>query len=81
MLDEGFHQSTTDHSLFIRSIGSPFMALLVYVDNIIISSSDEKVVQNLKSRLDAKFKLKDLVSLRFFLGLEVARSAKGISIS
>ena len=29
--------------------------------------------------LDQKFKLKDLGHLRYFLGLEIARSNKGIS--
>ncbi|KAL5559734.1 hypothetical protein UlMin_035945 [Ulmus minor] len=46
-----------------------------------VSSNDELVVQKLKSNLDAKFKLKDLGPLRFFLGLKIARIERGISIS
>ncbi|KAL5559476.1 hypothetical protein UlMin_035687 [Ulmus minor] len=57
------------------------MALLVYVDDIIIASNDNLAVASLKKTLDAKFKLKDLGPLRFFLGLESARSPKGIMIS
>ena len=57
------------------------MALLVYVDDIIIASNSEKVVHDLKFSLDARFKLKDLGTLRFFLGLEIARTNKGISLS
>ncbi|KAL5569450.1 hypothetical protein UlMin_026025 [Ulmus minor] len=56
------------------------MALLVYVDDIIIASNDDLVVASLKKILDANFKLKDLGPLRFFLGLEIARSPKGIMI-
>lgn len=33
------------------------MALLVYVDDIIIASRDELVVQKLKCNMDARFKL------------------------
>ena len=73
MVEEGFHQLATDHSLFIRSTNLIFMALLIYVDDIIIANSDEMAIQELKYKLDARFKLKDLGSLRFFLGLEVAR--------
>ncbi|KAL5569236.1 hypothetical protein UlMin_025811 [Ulmus minor] len=48
-------------------MGPSFMAVLVYVDDIIIASSDDVSVQNLKSRIDARFKLKDLGTLHFFL--------------
>ncbi|KAL5549915.1 hypothetical protein UlMin_000091 [Ulmus minor] len=57
------------------------MVLLVYVDDIIIPSNDDLAVASLKKTLDAKFKLKDLDPLRFFLGLVIARSPKGIMIS
>nr|XP_023904459.1 uncharacterized protein LOC112016177 [Quercus suber] len=39
-----------------------------------------KLLKNLKSFLDQEFKLKDLENLKYFLGLEVARSEKGISL-
>ena len=56
------------------------MALLVYVDDILIASNDPQSVADLKVVLDKQFKLKDLGSLKYFLGLEVARSKKGISL-
>ena len=56
------------------------MAFLVYVDDIFIASNDPQSVANLKVVLDKQFKLKDRGSLKYFLGLEVARSEKGISL-
>lgn len=58
-----------------------FTALLVYVDDMIITSNDPSCVAALKSLLDLKFGIKDLGSLKFFLGLEIARSEKGISLN
>jgi hypothetical protein len=77
----GFVQSKSDYSLFTRVHQSAFVALLVYVDDIVIASNDPIAISDLTVLLNSAFKLKDLGSLKFFLGLEVARSSKGISIS
>jgi hypothetical protein len=81
LLHHGFVQSKADYSLFTKQQGSCFIALLVYVDDILIASNDAEAVAQLKSYLDSQFKLKDLGPVRYFLGLEIARSSKGISIS
>ena len=80
LLQHGFLQSKADYSLFTKQSGASFMALLVYVDDILIASNDPQSVADLKVVLDKQFKLKDLGSLKYFLGLEVARSKKGISL-
>uniref|UniRef100_A0A803PRT7 Polyprotein n=1 Tax=Cannabis sativa TaxID=3483 RepID=A0A803PRT7_CANSA len=77
----GFTHSALDHSLFIQHSSSHFMALLVYVDDVIIASNDLAAIQSLTVRLNGRFKLKDLGSLRYFLGIEVARTNEGIFIS
>jgi hypothetical protein len=55
--------------------------LLVYVDDIVIASNDVMAVSQLIDVLHARFQLKDLGSLKFFLGLEIARTKDGISLS
>ena len=76
-----YSQSDVDHSLFIRTQGSSFTVVLVYVDDIIITGNDLTVITNLKNFLADRFKLKDLRILKYFLGLEVARSPFGIFLS
>ena len=80
ILQYGFKQSKSDYSLFTKKSHKSFLALLVYVDDIFIASNDVKAVEDLKLFLDQKFKLKDLGSLKYFLGLEVARLEKGITL-
>ena len=55
--------------------------LLVYVDDILLTGNNPDCVTNLKKLLDDRFGLKDLGSLRYFLGLEVARTDSGISLT
>ena len=81
ILKHGFKQSKADYSLFTKKFNGSFIALLVYVDDILIASNNVQAVNELKVSLDKHFKLKDLGGLKYFLGLEVARSDKGISLN
>ncbi|KAL5570696.1 hypothetical protein UlMin_020293 [Ulmus minor] len=77
----GFHQSKSDHSLFVRTCGNVFSALLVYVDDIILTGNNLQDIEDTKNHLMRQFKLKDLGNLKYFLGIEVSRSKKGIVLS
>ena len=50
------------------------------MDDVLIASNDKNKVDEFKVLLDQKFKLKDLGDLKFFLGLEVPRTDKGIAL-
>ena len=80
ILAYGFKQSKCDYSLFTKTEGSIFIRLLVYVDDILIASNSPKSVKVFIAFLDQQFKLKDLGPTKYFLGLELARSHKGISL-
>ncbi|XP_042980164.1 uncharacterized mitochondrial protein AtMg00810-like [Carya illinoinensis] len=73
-------QSKSDYSLFTRKEGNVFVALLVYVDDILLASNDMLTVEAIKIDLNNQFKLKDLGPVKYFLGMEVARTKQGISI-
>ena len=70
-----------DYSLFTHTQGTSFTVLLVYVDDILLTGNNPDCVKSLKKLLDDRFGLKDLGSLRYFLGLEVARTDAGISLT
>lgn len=82
MLKYGFKQSQGDHTLFIRhSSHGKLTALIVYVDDIVLTGDDVEEMQLLKGYLAKEFEIKDLGNLKYFLGIEVARSSQGIFIS
>ena len=80
LIELSFIQSKADYSLFTRSNGSSFIALLVYVDDVAIASNNPQVVSSFITLLNDIFKLKDLGPLKYFLGLEIARFADEISV-
>ena len=55
--------------------------LIVYVDDIILTGDDVAELDILKKNLAKEFEIKDLGALKYFLGMEVARSRKGIVVS
>ena len=80
IVNQGFVQSKSNYSVFTRIKGGSIIIILVYVDDILIASNDVDALNSFKQLLDSKFKLKDLGTLKYFLGLEVARTTKSISL-
>ncbi|XP_048437767.1 uncharacterized mitochondrial protein AtMg00810-like [Pyrus x bretschneideri] len=56
-------------------------ALIIYVDDMIIIRDDSDEIVKLEKNLAAEFEMKSLDDLKYFLGVEVARSSKGIFMS
>ncbi|XP_042380494.1 uncharacterized protein LOC121972952 [Zingiber officinale] len=73
--------SNADYSLFTQVCGNSFTIILLYVDDMNIVGNDQKAINNVKVFLATCFKFKDLGMLKYFLGIEVARSKMGISIN
>jgi histone deacetylase 1/2 len=52
--------------------------MIIYVDDIVVASSSEKVVDAIFHDLGIDFALKDLGELHYFLGIEVNKVRDGI---
>ena len=56
-------------------------ALLIHVDDIIVTGNDEREKNYMKQRLAKEFEIKEQGKLKYFLDIEVAYSTQGILIS
>ncbi|KAA0037201.1 Cysteine-rich RLK (receptor-like protein kinase) 8 [Cucumis melo var. makuwa] len=75
-------QRPTDHTLFTKVFETgKIVVLIVYVNDIVLSGDDQAEISQLKQRMGNEFEIKDLGNLKCFLGMEVARSKKDISVS
>lgn len=79
--DFGFEQSKTDYSLFTKVTHSSFVAILIYVDDLLIAGNDQQAITKTKAFLSTHFLMKDLGNIRYFLGIEIDRSEKGFFLS
>ncbi|RVW47126.1 Retrovirus-related Pol polyprotein from transposon RE1 [Vitis vinifera] len=78
----GFVQCQSDHTLFVKHFPEGKLAIIiVYVDDIILTGDHEEKIDLLKKLLTKEFEIKDLGNLKYFLGMEIARSKKGIAVS
>ena len=80
ILDQGFQQCPADHSLFTRGSGATLVTLLVYIDDIIIVGPDQKLIAETQQMLAKHFKIKVIGDLKYFLGLEISKSPRGIHL-
>ena len=76
----GYKQSDADHTLFVKNANKKITALIVYVDDMVVTGNDDYELKDLQSRLATEFELKDLGPLKYFLGIEVSRSRSGITM-
>ena len=81
VLKFGLQRCHSNHFVFSHTFDKGKILLIIYVDDIIITSDDKQGIDDLKRYLQNSFQTKDLGKLLYFLGIEVARSKEGISLS
>ncbi|CAN6720741.1 unnamed protein product [Malus baccata var. baccata] len=77
----GFKRSHADSSLFVRSGVLGKLVVLIYVDDLIITGDNVNEINALKCSLHQQFAIKDLGVLKYFLGIEMATSSKGLFLN
>lgn len=65
-----YQQSKADYSLFIRTQGTSFIAVFIYVDDILLTGNDLLEMDRPKKILLGRFRTKDLGDLKYFLDIE-----------
>ncbi|WVZ63750.1 hypothetical protein U9M48_013358 [Paspalum notatum var. saurae] len=77
----GFVASTSDTSLFVYKDRDSVAYLLLYVDDIVLTTSSTALLRHITERLHTEFAMTDLGDLHHFLGVSITRSSDGLFLS
>ena len=69
LLDTGFSRCHSDPNVYTKKVGNHFIILVLYVDDLILTGSDPKLITHVKSSLKQNFEMSYLGHLHYFLGL------------
>jgi hypothetical protein len=67
--------------LFTYKDGPVITFILLYVDDIVLTSNNSSFITQLILNLNKVFELKDMGTLSYFLGLQIQRSTKGLTVT
>jgi Reverse transcriptase (RNA-dependent DNA polymerase) len=67
----GFNENTIDQCIYLKVSGSKFIILVLYVDDILLASSDLDMLFEIKYFLSKKFDMKDLGEDSFVIGIKI----------
>jgi len=67
----GYTQNFVDHSLFMKKYAFVITILLIYVNDVVLSSNSIARINIVKVHLHFRFHIKYLSLLKYFLDLEV----------
>jgi len=75
----GFRENDVDNCIYIKTKGGKFVILVLYVDDILLASSDKNMLHETKGFLSSNFDMKDLGEASYVLGIEIHRDrTKGV---
>ena len=80
-IDTRFSRCHSDPNVYTKKVGIHLIILVLYVDDLILTGSDSKLLNHVKTILKKKFEMVDLGFLHYFLGLQVLQTDEGIFLS
>jgi hypothetical protein len=72
----GFKENKEDNCIYAKFRSGKFIFLILYVDDILLSSSDVSLLLETKRFLSSNFDMKDFGEASFVLGIEIHRDRR-----
>jgi hypothetical protein len=67
----GFKENVEDNCVYAKFKNGKYIFLILYVDDILLASSDVSLLLETKKFLSSHFEMKDFGEAKFVLGIEI----------
>ena len=64
-------RSNVDHCVYYKQVGSHFIYVVLYVDDMLLVGNNMDFINEVKMQLSSKFDMKDLGAANLILGMEI----------
>ncbi|GJS11629.1 retrovirus-related pol polyprotein from transposon TNT 1-94 [Tanacetum coccineum] len=81
LVSKGFSKGSIDPTLFITKHGEDILLVQIYVDDISFGSTNPKLSKQFGNLMHSKFDMSMMGVLKFFLGIQIHQSPRGIFIN
>jgi hypothetical protein len=81
LIETIFYRCPSNPNVYNNKVSDYLVIPFLYVDNLILTSRDPKLLNHVKSILREKFDMIDLGHSHYFIGVQVFQSKECISIS
>nr|GEY91624.1 retrovirus-related Pol polyprotein from transposon TNT 1-94 [Tanacetum cinerariifolium] len=81
LISKSFTKGTIDPTLFTIRYGEDILPVQIYVDDIMFGSTNLKFSKRFKKLTHSRFKMSLMGEMKFFLGLQIHQSPRGIFIN
>ena len=81
MLAIDFKINECDKCVYVKDTENSYAILCLYVDDMLIIGSDDKMVKSTKAMLNARFDIKDMGLADVILGVKILRTSDGLVLS
>ena len=81
MISNGFKINECDKYIYVKDTNDGYVILCLYVDDMLIMGSNDKMINSTKKTLNSKFDMKDIGLADIILGIKISRKPNGLVLT
>ena len=81
MMSDDFKINECDKCVYVKDTEHGYVIVCLYINDMLIVGSDDKIIISTKKMLNSRFGMKDLELIDFILRIKIKRTSDGLIIS